>query len=87
MSSARKGGGAGGEGWRCPGYGTACLHWCGNGGSFLFLSEDLLLQRSAEAAILRCRQNEASRGDRVHGKPGENQAVWRSSPINFNGSD
>jgi hypothetical protein len=25
MSSARKGGGAGGEGWRCPGYGTACL--------------------------------------------------------------
>jgi hypothetical protein len=24
------------------------------------------------------------RGERVHGKPGENRVVWRSSPINSN---
>jgi hypothetical protein len=60
MSSTRKGGGVGGEGRRRPGHGAACRHWCGNGGSFLFLSEDLLSQHYAKIAqipILRCSQN------------------------------
>jgi hypothetical protein len=50
---------------RRPGHGVACLHWCGDGDIFLFLSEDLLSQhyvKTAQTPILCCRQNEASKG-------------------------